>query len=209
MSEKEEVSKRDHFRYNCTENDNHIIFMIEDEEIWVGNCLEEEHIVIGIEDLKKAMSVFNERPKRKISVQDWEDMGKDMGISRANVIMDRAMVDKERFENTIKKKTIFSAICGWFCSDCDRMEKKITVSHYSHEVKMDDRLSPVYVACSGHYEIGDKVKISYNGIPLQSLSLSNEPTGRDQVFTVVEKSGNNHIGVIPFIKKEMDIKKHK
>ena len=45
-------------RYNCKENDNHIIFHEEDNELWFGDCLEKEWLVYGIDDIQEALITF-------------------------------------------------------------------------------------------------------------------------------------------------------
>lgn len=45
--------------YQCVENDNHLHLGTNDgvfEEIWVGDMLDKEHIIIGAVDLKAALA---------------------------------------------------------------------------------------------------------------------------------------------------------
>lgn len=48
-------------RYNCKENDNHLVAGYVDgklDEIWVGDAEGESHIVIDIKDLNRALRFF-------------------------------------------------------------------------------------------------------------------------------------------------------
>lgn len=57
-------SKRKKIRYDCTENDNHLIFVPDDGdvdeigEVWVGDGAERSHTVIGMKDLLAAIDKF-------------------------------------------------------------------------------------------------------------------------------------------------------
>lgn len=52
-------------RYNCIENDNHLIFVKETlpsergmpDEVWFGDCLEKSHVIIGFDDLCDALLI--------------------------------------------------------------------------------------------------------------------------------------------------------
>jgi hypothetical protein len=52
-------------RYECKENDNHIICVTEENtaedetEFWVGDISEDSWVIIGISDLRESLKQFN------------------------------------------------------------------------------------------------------------------------------------------------------
>lgn len=55
-------------RYDCKENDNHIIFEFADDRIdslYIGDCLENSWTIIGMKDLKKALKKMGYDVKRR------------------------------------------------------------------------------------------------------------------------------------------------